>query len=481
MADVLDFDRPLNPDLPSRRPLAELLTLAAPTIAQMASYTLMQFADTWMLSIVGDLEATAAGAAGMVMFCMLGFGFGVLLVVNTLVSQSFGRTDYASTGRYLWQGLWFGSAFGLGTIVLFPFADGIFLAMGHEPRLAGLEAQYLRVVVLGGAVKLASTAMGQFLLGIHRPMIVFLAAVAGVAVNLLLNWLLIYGNWGFPAMGVAGAAWGTNGSVAVELLVMLAYVWRPRFAAQFNTRDWHPRWAMQKTMLRIGLPAGCQLVADVGAWTVFMTVVIAGFGTAAFAANNFAFRYMHVSFMPAIGVGAAVTALVGRYIGAGRLDLAERRAHLGFAVCAVYMLACGVFFFVCRHALVAFFSEDPEVQRIGEVLMIFLAAYQIFDAMFIVYVGALRGAGDTLVPVVVQGVLVWLLVVGGGLLAARYAPQYGVSGPWTLTTIFGAVLGIYLLVRFQRGRWKSIRLHPEERGFDAVVPASASSLPEAEA
>ena len=152
------------------------------------------------------------------------------------------------------------------------------------------------------------------------------------SINLFFNWLLIFGNWGFPAMGVAGAAWGTNAAVLIEMLVMGAFMMRPKMARLFNTLDWRIRWDLQRTLLRVGLPAGFQLVWDVLAWMVFMNVIIARFGTAALSANSFTFTYMHVSFMPAIGLGAAVTALVGKYIGMNRHDLAARRAHLGFEI-----------------------------------------------------------------------------------------------------------------------------------------------------
>src|SRR5690606_19561341 len=112
---ALDSSAPDSPLAQSqeRPPILELLVLAAPTVLQMASYTLMQFADRIMLARVGGMEAASAGTSGMVFFSVIGFGFGVLLVVNTLVSQAFGRQDNAATGRYLWQGIWFGMAFGL--------------------------------------------------------------------------------------------------------------------------------------------------------------------------------------------------------------------------------------------------------------------------------------------------------------------------------------------------------------------------------
>lgn len=475
MSEAMSTGAPLEAPR-ERRPIVELLVLAAPTVAQMASYTLMQFTDRWMLARVGDLEAAAAGTAGLMYFSFLGFGFGTLLVVNTLASQSFGRKDYASAGQYMWQGLWFGLLFGALTLLLYPFAEPLFLATGHEPRMAGLEARYVQVASLGGPMKLAAVAISQFLLGLHRPGIVFVGTLFGVVANVFFNWLLIYGNWGFPTMGVAGAAWGTNAAVAAELMVMAVFVMRPGFARLFNTYDWVVRRDMMARLLKVGLPAGFQLICDIFAWNVFMNVIVAGFGTAALSANSFAFTYMHVCFMPAIGVGAAVTAMVGKYIGMGRHDLAERRAHLGFFVCAAYMVTAGVTLFIFRERLIGIFSNDPEIIRIGGRLMLFVALYQIFDAMFVIYVGALRGAGDTLVPAAVQAVLVWTIVVGGGAVVVKYLPEYGVSGPWTLATVFGALLGFFLLLRFKRGAWKNIRLHDDGPPADSRVENESATV-----
>src|SRR4051794_16934596 len=162
---------------PERRPLVELLLLAMPTMAQMASYTLMQFADTWMLSRLGVAEPTAAGNAGLLAFSIIGFGVGVLFCVNTLVSQHFGQRDYASCGRYLWQGVWFGVLFGLLALGSLPFALQLFRWIGHEPRLAGMESTFFRITVAATVIKLASVAFGQFLMAINRPWMVMLAAV----------------------------------------------------------------------------------------------------------------------------------------------------------------------------------------------------------------------------------------------------------------------------------------------------------------
>ena len=473
---VLEYAALPGGDRPGTRPLRELLSLALPTVAQMASYTVMQFTDTWMLSMVGDMEATAAGQSGMLSFTIISLGVGVMLVVNTFVSQSFGRGDNAGCGQYMWQGVWTGVLFGVVALPLLPAAGVIFGALGHPEQLAALEADYFEVTVAFSAVKLAAMSLGQFMLAVQRPNTVLFAAVCGAVSNLAFNWLLIFGHWGFPALGVVGAAWGTNAAVLTELLVLAWIVRRPAMAGRFNTLDWRPRLDKLRTLLAVGIPSGVQIVAEVAAWTVFTVWIMAFYGPTVMAANNYMFQFMKISFMPAFGLSSAVTALVGRYIGSGEPDVAARRAHLGFFVTAAYMLACGVLFFFGRYALIGVFTDDAEVLRVGAILLIFATIYQFFDAMYIIYNGALRGAGDTFVPAVVTAALCWTITVGGGYFIAVRYPQWGVAGPWTAASVYGAILSTYLFLRFTGGRWRSIRLDPPRDsdrlpGFE-VVPAT---------
>jgi MATE family multidrug resistance protein len=441
----------------------------------MASYTAMQFADTYMLARVGGVEATAAGQAGMLAFTFISFGMGVLFIVNTLVSQCYGRRDFPAAGRYLWQGVWFAVAFALLTLPLLPFAEGLFRSLGHEPRLAHLEGVYFAISLTFASVKLTATAVGQFVLAINRPNVVLVAAFTAMCVNVFANWVLIWGHFGFPAMGVAGAAWGTNVGVTVELLVLVGFVAFTRIGRTFNARDWKLRADMFRTLLRVGAPSGLQIVAEVAAWTLFGLWVMGQFGTDTMTANNFMFRYMSVSFMPAFGFAAAVTALVGRYIGMGRPDLAARRAHLGFVVTSLYMLCCATVFVAFSDELMRLFTRDEHVIRIGRTLLVFAAVYQLFDAMYVIYNGALRGAGDTLVPAVVTAALCWGITVGLGYFIARTWPHWGVVGPWGAATFYGVVLGVYLLLRFLAGKWREIRLeHHAAESNDGAESISMS-------
>ena len=455
MPDVLHSSPPLHH---SRSPLVELLLLAGPTVAQMASYTLMQFIDTWMLAHVGTgvNEPTAASNSGMLAFSVISLGMGVLWVVNTLVSQSFGRKDYAECGRYLWQGVWFAVAFSILLLPALPFVSYFFRGVGHEASLARLETTYIQIVVGGSGLKLVGTAFSQFLLAVNRPNSVLFAAMIGVSANVIAAWAMIFGHFGFSRMGVVGSAWGQNVGVFFEMSALIVSATLPIVRKTYNLSDWKPRVSMLFTLLKVGIPSGVQIVADVLAWSLYTMWVMGVFGTTTMAANTYVFRYMAVSFMPAFGIGTAVTALVGRYLGAGRPDLAHRRADLGFAITAAYMLTCGLAFFLGRHVLIGLFTQDPEVLRIGPMLLIFAGVYQFFDAMYIIYNGALRGAGDTFIPAIATASLCWGLTVLLGHAVAKYWSQWGPAGPWSVATLYGILLGIFMLIRFRRGTWKAI-------------------------
>jgi MATE family multidrug resistance protein len=451
MAQILDYSKVEK----QQSPLVELLRLASPTVAQMASYTVMQFIDTWILAKSGTVVApTAAANSGMLAFSAISLGMGVMFIVNTLVSQSFGRKTFEDCGRFLWQGIWFSVAYSL---LLIPVSEGgpaVFRWMGHAVALIKPEGDYLRIVLDCAFLKLAATAVEQFLMGVNRPAAVAVATATGVTVNAIAAWAIVLGHLGFSAHGVAGAAWAQNIGVGVELGCVIVAAVLPGIRREFNVTDWVPRWNQMWPLLKMGLPAGVQVVSEVLAWSAFSMWVMAPFHTQAMAANVFAFRYMAVSFMPIFGISVAVTALVGRSVGEGRPDLAVARTHLGFRVTLVYMLTCGVLMLVFRGQLMGLFTTDPEVLAMGKKLLIFAAAYQVFDGMYIIYNGALRGAGDTVVPALVTTGLCWGMTVFLARWAAGAFPQYGPLGPWISAMAYGMILGIFMVSRFLRGRWK---------------------------
>ena len=401
------------------------------------------------------------------------YRIGAIMVVNTLVSQAFGRGDRRGCGQYLWQGIWFAVLYSALLLPLMPVARSVFRAFGHEDQLAGVEATYLRIMIAGAGLKLVQVVFGQFMLAIDRPMAVLVATICGVTCNAVAAWVFIYGKMGLPPMGIRGSALGQNVGVFVEMSTLILLACRKEIRVGYFLSDWRFRWEKFRKVLVIGLPAGGQLVADVLAWSLFSIWVMAPFGTAAMAANTFTFRYFSVSFMPAYGISTAVTALVGRYIGRGQPEVAIARARLGFKLAVGYMLACGCMFLIGRRVLLQLFTSNPEILRIGSTMLVFAAIYQFFDAVYIVYNGALRGAGDTLVPALATGVLCWGVTVVGGRFIAEHFSRLGPAGPWGAATAYGMLLGVFIYTRFERGGWRKIHLETDGsnvQGFPVIIP-----------
>jgi MATE family multidrug resistance protein len=236
--------------------------------------------------------------------------------------------------------------------------------------------------------------------------------------------------------------------------------------AQYATRSaWRFSWQHWKDLWRLGWPGGAMFGNEMVCWAFFMVYLVSHFGPQHATAGWIAHQYMSLSFMPAVGLSVACTALVGKYQGMQRSDLAVHRAWLAIRLALVYMGLCGLAFFFFREQLIRFFlrgdtppEQVEEIIRLGSKFLIATAAFQLFDAVAMTVSGALRGAGDTVVPGVATVVLSWTIIVGGGLALTKWAPHLESLGAWIAAASYIALLCLFLLARFLSGKWKSIRV-----------------------
>ena len=463
----------------------EVWSIAWPTVVTMLSYTLMQFVDAVMVAQVGPVEVAAQGNGGVWTWALVVMLIGVLSLVNTYVSQAVGAGRPHEVARYAWAGVWLAAIAWVTVLLPASFAmPAVFGLMGHGGRLTALETSYAQVLLWGGIAVTLGKAMSNFFFGIQRPRVITAAAIAGNAVNLLLNYALIFGRDGLPAlglpgvpglepMGVTGAAIATVAGTAVETAIPCAVFLGRKMDAEFGIRRaWRFDRDAVRDLVRLGTPAALQSGSELVTWAIFMTVLVGQFGEVSLAAGWATLRYMHISFMPAYGFGIAVTSLVGKHIGAGRHDLAADRARVGLFLTVGYMAACGAAILAFREPMLAVFARGsntpPEVAdaviAVGKSLMVAAALFQVFDAVGIVFASALRGAGDTFWPGVLTVALSWGLIVGGGWALVRLAPGLGALGPWIAASAYITLLGLVLALRWHRGAWRSIRVleTPEE-------------------
>lgn len=458
--------------------VGEVVRLAVPGVINATSMTLMQFVDGWMVSTVGPDRLAAQMVGGMTAFVSVTFFMGVLTCVNTFASQYLGAGRPEQSAAYGWQGVWLAWMAGTALAGLIPLAPAVFGWYGHAPEVMALEITYFQIVVAGATLSLTARAMGGFFLGVHRPGIPLMAGFAGNLVNVAMNYLLIFGKFGFPRLELAGAAIGTVIGFGVEAAIGLSIFLVGPMARQFRTRAaCRFDWEAFRRLLRIGSPAGATFLTDILMWTLFVALIVGRLehGAVQLAATAILWRYWHLAFMPAIGVGAATTALVGRYCGAGRTDLAWRRAHVALVLVESYMVTAGILLWTFRDSLVWHFnsSGDPAVQEAASQLFIIILAVQAFDAMSVTFMGALRGAGDTFWPGVVQVSLAWGAGFGGSKLIALLFPEWGALGVWGAAAAYVMALGLAMWIRFLRGRWRRITVVAPP----ATVPEEASGLP----
>lgn len=523
---------------PERSPLTEMLIIAAPSVVTMTSYTVMQFVDGKMVSQITPPDpayVAAQGNGGMAVWLALSLALGAMGVINTFVSQNLGQGTPERGSAYGWTALWMSA---LWAIILIPYGlllPKLFQSMGHAEHLVALETEYAQINIMGAYFVLAARGIAHFFYGLHKPSVIMVSALVANVVNVFLNALLIYGTEGAPAwvpfretiqsvagaiglqgLGLAGAAIGTVTGSAIELAIPLAVFLSPWMHRKYKTRSaWRPSMAHFRDIVRLGWPAGLMFVNEMLCWGYLMAYLLPAGGaakagladlppeqlkavvesakTTANTAGWIALRYMHLSFMPAVGMSIAVTAIVGKCMGMGRPDLAEKRAWLGTGLTVGYMGLCALAFVLFRERLVDVFVDDklkltdPEAAadliRVGAMVMIAAAVFQVFDATAITASAALRGAGDTIWPGVVTVITSWTCLVGLGHLTLHWAPSLGSLGPWIGASIYIILLGILFLWRFIAGRWKTIDVLGASAGgekndqFPAPTEALAGGLP----
>ncbi len=451
--------------------VGEVVRLAIPTILSMASYTLMQFADSWMVAQVGGHAFGAQFIGGMASFVSATFFMGLLSCVNTFAAQNLGAGRPERAARYGWQGIWMGlAAWALLAGVLVPSAPRLLGLFPHETPLVQLEVHYFRILAVGWGPILVARALGPFFIGIHKPNVVLLAGGIANTINILLNYLLIFGKWGFPRLELTGAAIGTVAGSVLEAAILLAVFLWGLDKRRFRVRESIGLSGRAiRDLLRVGAPAGAVMLSGSLMFLVFLGGIVGQFGPGHLGAAGVLHRYLHLCLMPALGVGAASTALVGRYCGAKRTDLAWRRAHAALLLIEGYMIAVGATMWFFRADFVALFLSDdwsPHVRETAREVatntMAFLVVVQAFFALNLTFTGALRGAGDTLWPGIVNIVGSWTLGVGGGWLVTRLFPEWESYGPWAVMAAFMSLLGVVMWGRFLSGRWKRIRLLEDE-------------------
>lgn len=435
----------------------EVMGMSGPIILGSLSYTIMQFVDQVFVSRLGLDALAAMGSAGVwsyVLGCLI---LGIVGCVSTFVAQSFGRGQTEHCARYAWQGVYLSAIAGIIALFLWPLSGPLFHAMHHSAHVTKLELDFFRVRLLGYVPMAWATALASFFQGIGRPGVPMYVAIAANIVNLVFNYGLVFGHFGLPRLAIAGSAAATVTAMVFQVVLLQAAFMSRRVHTQYHSRRvWRFDLVRACELCRIGFFAGLTIFMDVANWAIFTSFIVGHFGAVSLAAHNGAIAFMHLCFMPALGINQGIAAIVGLYIGRKDTRTAEARTYTAMRIAAVYMFAMGIVFACFGKRLLGLcFSDDAGVLALGHTLLILAAVFQAFDAINIVTLGALRGAGDTRYVFYLTLALAYGFFLPLALLLAFWA-RMGTVGAWLGATAYIIGLSGLLLRRFRSGRWRNM-------------------------
>lgn len=441
----------------------EFLAMAVPLILSTAAWTVQHFVDRMFLAWYSPETIAAAMPAGMLNFTIMSFFMGAASYVSAFVAQYHGANRHHRIGPALWQGLYLSLLGGLVLVFLIPLAEPIFTLAGHEPLVRQYEIEYFQILCLGGVPVIAGSALTGFFAGRGRPWPVMWVNTISTMVNILLNYALIFGHWGFPELGIRGAGLATVASAFCSLALFSILASTKANNKTFHTlKGWRPEAALFVRLLRFGLPSGAQFCLDMAGFTLFI-LLVGRLGINNLAATNIAFNINTLAFMPMIGSGLTVSVLVGRYLGMDRPDLAQRSVYSGFRLTFVYMSSIAAAYIFFPDIFVAPFAAqaDPEsfreIYRLSVILLKFVAFFCIFDTLNIIFASAIKGAGDTRFVMLVTVILsTFVLVIPTYLAVAVFG--YGLMISWFIVSANVMTLGLVFYLRFRGGKWKAMRV-----------------------
>lgn len=446
------------------------LALGFPIMAGMVGHMLMGLADTVMVGRVGVQSLAAAALVNTVSHVPVVFALGLIAAIQILTSQAYGAREPREAGETLRHGLLIAAAAGVLIAIGLMFTGPFLIHLGQPADVVTACQGYLLYIAWSMVPALISHAMKQFSESLNNPWPPMVIIYAAVVLNVILNWIFIYGHLGAPAMGLDGAGLATLLARIAMAAAMVIYVLRSA-----RTREWLPpiwfqnaSWSRVREQLKLGGPVGLQTLMEVGAFSVG-ALMMGWISAEAMAAHQIAINCAATTFMFALGVGMGVSIRVGHAWGAGLPSRIKRIAFGGVFLGAGAMGLFALAFIFGGTTIAGWFVLDAKVIQLTALLLIVAGCFQIVDGTQVVMISALRGMSDVRLPVIIVAVSYWAVALPLAYLFG-FVMNLGAAGIW-----IGLALGLFtaavgLTTRFL-SRSREVRHEPAPGGAAAIVTA----------
>lgn len=441
----------------------EVIRICLPLVISLSATTVMEFTDRVFLANYSIDAISAALPAGITSYLFLAFFGGVGGYAGVFIAQYTGRGNPLKIGTVLWQGIYFTLASGLFLYLLAIFAtESIFLLAGHPEGVRQLEEIYFSILCKGSILHVAMVTLSTFFTGrgLTRPVMVI--TFLGVFINIPLDYALIFGRWGLPQLGIEGAAIATVVAWGVNVLFLVGLIFTKKNDQLFGVfSSFRFDRGIFVRLMRFGIPGSLQFTMDILAFTLFI-LLVGRIGKAELAATNIVLSINALAFMPSMGVSQGMSVLVGQALGRKKPALAALYVRSGCQLLITYILVIDLIFLFAPDFVLAPFmaSEQGAASQLlvfgyGKTLLKIVAAYLFFDALYMVFSGALRGAGDTKFMMLAIGIASPLCLVLPVYIGIEYF-QISITTAWLWVLVFITVLFLLALLRYKQGLWKKM-------------------------
>jgi multidrug resistance protein, MATE family len=425
-----------------------MLRLAVPVVIIQVGMMAMGVVDTIMVGHISAQALAAVALGNLYFFTLAVFALGTLMVLDPVVAQAVGAGDAPAIARAVQRGIIIATLLTVPAVLLLLSAAPVFRLLGQPGEVIPLAAAYAIRTAPGTLPFLLFVVFRQSLQAMGSTAPIVGTIVGANLVNGALNWVLIFGHLGFPAMGVVGSAWATTISRALLLLGLWVAARRKLTPLLFPLRPeiWQRQPLMR--MVRLGLPIGAQHTLEFGAFAL-VALMMGWMGTREMAGHQVAINLAALTFMVPLGVGDAASVLVGRAVGRGDPEGTRGAARAAFACGITFMTLAGVAFLCFPEQLARLYSRDLEVVAVAAALIPIAGVFQVFDGTQVVAGGVLRGLGDTRAPMVANLVGYWFVAIPVSVYLGFYL-ELGPAGLWWGLVVGLGLVGSSLLLRVTR-------------------------------
>lgn len=433
-----------------------MLRLSLPMVVSQGAFAVMVFTDRLFMSQIDAVHIAATLGGGVASFFCFSLFMGLITYGNAMVAQYYGAGHFAKCPLVTTQGVLIALGSTPLLLLMAYFGGKAFGIMGHDPQQVPLEQTYFYILMGGSVFTLIKAGLASYFSGIGRTRVVMVADVLGCALNVPLSWLLIFGKFGFPQLGIAGAALGTVLATLFAIGVYLCFYLSKDHQRQFHVAEsLRLDKGIMRRYLRLGMPSGLETFMNVSSFNLFL-LLFQSYGVVQGAAMAIVFNWDMFSFIPMIGLNIGVMSLIGRFVGAGNMARANQVIASGFLLALGYSGTLAIVFLVFRTSLVGVFETQDEnfaaIQELANHMMIGLVSYMLADAIILISGGALRGAGDTRWIMVTSTAVHWLMLVAQYFVIVEFRLDPLVS--WWVFVAMLIVLALLYLGRLFGGTWR---------------------------